>query len=419
VCLGEGTTLDSKHAIARAFEVEPDRSKPMPYRYGFVRSVTPNYLRIPSKEEQSKYEFGLDRHLRNYRKLRDKWDELDVGANDVPLDERGEALGRIPDHALPLGESERFGGDGKDEVPWWLEGGRRISNLTGFKAPPKAAIAGRVKRHAGIAFIDTFLTGEAANSRRFAITTDGRLLAADKVKANSGSPFHGLALRDVSLPMAFVWQKGAKAWTFDGPRITPDATLEWRQPLALSGEVKQVDDVRWVQTKDGRWLKSDELRIAARPSVLPAVAKTGAKWIDISIFSQTMVLWEGERPVYATLVSTGRDGVGDPAKTLSTPQGTFRIYQKHVTTTMDSNAADKEFELRDVPWVMYFKGGYALHTAYWHDDFGEVRSHGCVNISPIDARYVFLWSAPSVPEHWHAVNAEGAFEEGTVVVIHP
>ena len=63
--------------------------------------------------------------------------------------------------------------------------------------------------------------------------------------------------------------------------------------------------------------------------------------------------------------------------------GTFRVYQKHITTTMDSSVADHEFELRDVPWVMYFKGSYALHAAYWHDDFGHVRSHGCVNLAPI------------------------------------
>jgi lipoprotein-anchoring transpeptidase ErfK/SrfK len=104
---------------------------------------------------------------------------------------------------------------------------------------------------------------------------------------------------------------------------------------------------------------------------------------------------------------------------LSTPQGIFRIFQKHVTTTMDSDVADHEFELRDVPWVMYFKGGYALHGAYWHDAFGRPRSHGCVNLAPIDARYVFFWTSPSVPEHWQATYAGDASEPGTLVNIHP
>ena len=63
--------------------------------------------------------------------------------------------------------------------------------------------------------------------------------------------------------------------------------------------------------------------------------------------------------------------------------------------------------------------GYALHAAYWHDDFGRPRSHGCVNLSPIDARYVFLWSSPSVPEHWQAAYAGDSTEPGTAINIHP
>jgi lipoprotein-anchoring transpeptidase ErfK/SrfK len=174
-----------------------------------------------------------------------------------------------------------------------------------------------------------------------------------------------------------------------------------------------------VETRGGRWLKSSELRTIAKSSTLPPYARKGTKWVDISILNQTLVLWEGDRPVYATLVSTGRDGLGDPATTHSTPTGLFRIYQKHVTTTMDSSVADHEFELRDVPWVQYFKGGYALHAAYWHDDFGRTRSHGCVNLAPIDARYAFLWTTPSVPEHWHGAYAGEPFEGGTIVNIHP
>jgi lipoprotein-anchoring transpeptidase ErfK/SrfK len=174
-----------------------------------------------------------------------------------------------------------------------------------------------------------------------------------------------------------------------------------------------------VEARNGRWLRSDDLKTAAKPSALPWFAKKKTRWIDVSIMSQTLVLYEGSDAVYATLISSGRDGIGDPKTTLSTPQGTFRIYQKHVTTTMDSNVADKEFELRDVPWVMYFKGGYALHGAYWHDDFGRARSHGCLNLAPIDARFVFNWTLPDVPPHWHAAYASDSFGKGTLVHIHP
>jgi lipoprotein-anchoring transpeptidase ErfK/SrfK len=188
--------------------------------------------------------------------------------------------------------------------------------------------------------------------------------------------------------------------------------------IALTGKVRSFSGVRHVETKAGTWLRSNDLKVAPQPSKLPWFAKDRVRWIDISILSQTLVLYEGSRPVYTTLISSGRDGLGDPSKTLSTPTGTFRIYQKHVTTTMDSDAADSEFELRDVPWVMYFKGGYALHAAYWHDDFGRLRSHGCVNLSPIDARYIFNWTTPDTPPNWHASYAGEAFGKGTLVHIH-
>ena len=91
---------------------------------------------VPTTDEQFKFEMRLERHLRNWRKLREKWDALDVGANDVPLDEHGFAIGTIPEHALPMDESVRFGGNGDDRVPWWLEGGRRIPNISSFRARP-------------------------------------------------------------------------------------------------------------------------------------------------------------------------------------------------------------------------------------------------------------------------------------------
>ena len=69
-----------------------------------------------------------------------------------------------------------------------------------------------------------------------------------------------------------------------------------------------------------------------------------------------------------------------------------------------------------MPFVQYFHKGYALHGAYWHDDFGKVRSHGCVNLAPKDAAWLFEWTDPSVPRDWHGVLNK---DRGTVVYIHP
>ena len=78
-------------------------------------------------------------------------------------------------------------------------------------------------------------------------------------------------------------------------------------------------------------------------------------------------------------------------------------------------ASDDAFDLHDVPYVQYFHKSYALHGAYWHDAFGKVRSHGCVNLAPADAAWLFEWTDPVVPTEWHGVVG---VREGTLVYIH-
>ena len=141
----------------------------------------------------------------------------------------------------------------------------------------------------------------------------------------------------------------------------------------------------------------------------------GERWLDVNITKQTLVAYDGKNPVYATLVSTGEAGLGDPEKSKSTKRGIFRIHTKHVAATMDSDTVGEEFELQDIPYVQYFEDGYALHTAYWHDDFGRPRSHGCINLSPQDARWLFFFTDPKLPEGWHSVRKSLT---GSVVFVH-
>jgi lipoprotein-anchoring transpeptidase ErfK/SrfK len=151
------------------------------------------------------------------------------------------------------------------------------------------------------------------------------------------------------------------------------------------------------------------------PSWAASSSGRGRTWIDVSIDRQTLVAYEGTRPVFVTLVSTGADGTGDPETTHSTIQGEFALHTKHVSVTMDGDEVGDEYDLRDVPYVQYFKEGYALHAAYWHDGFGTPRSHGCINLSPLDARWLFSWTSPSVPATWHGAMSP----RGTLISIHP
>ena len=74
---------------------------------------------------------------------------------------------------------------------------------------------------------------------------------------------------------------------------------------------------------------------------------------------------------------------------------------------------DGPYEVSEVPWTMYYSGSYALHGAYWHDDFGKTRSHGCTNLAPADARWLFQYTDGRVPSSWHALRQL----EGTPVYI--
>ena len=106
----------------------------------------------------------------------------------------------------------------------------------------------------------------------------------------------------------------------------------------------------------------------------------------VNLKEQTAVAYEGDRPVYAALVATGLPGT-------PTVQGVFRTWRRLDTGVM----AGSGYYIEDVTWTCYFYSGYALHTAYWHDGFGRPRSHGCVNLSPYDAWWVYQWSAAGGP----------------------
>jgi lipoprotein-anchoring transpeptidase ErfK/SrfK len=134
----------------------------------------------------------------------------------------------------------------------------------------------------------------------------------------------------------------------------------------------------------------------------------------VDVAQQTLVAYEGKKPVFATIVSTGRGPAGSD---LETRKGTFRIWVKVFTTKMDNldrEDLDRHYAIQDVPWVQFFDGAIALHGAFWHRDFGRVHSHGCVNLAPLDARWLFAFTAPHLPGGWTAVLPT-KIEQGTVV----
>src|SRR5690606_15879024 len=219
-------------------------------------------------------------------------------------------------------------------------------------------------------------------------------------------------------PVVFVRSKGAYLYRGDqrstGQQI--ERALGYREAVAVTGQKVALASCSYLETVSGHWILDKHLVRVDPMATVQSWAKGERSWIEVSILNQTLVAYEGQRPVYVTLVSTGIGGLGDPAETHATVQGTFLIHTKHVTATMSSDEVGDEFDLRDVPYVQYFHDGYALHASYWHDSFGRPRSHGCINLSPADARWLFHWTGPAVPRAWHSALS---LKDGTLVYIHP
>jgi hypothetical protein len=276
------------------------------------------------------------------------------------------------------------------------------------------------------------LAGRSDDVRPFVRTVRGAYVPRAPLQEVTPPPGIGVVLGDeLELPLGFVNRATAKVWERDPLGGEPRALdpLPRHAAVSLAADAAASIGSDRVLTRSGLLVARSALRIAT-PVVRPALVPRRARLIHVRLSEQTLVAYEGERPVFATLVSSGKPG-------FETPTGVFRIYAKHVSTTMDGvapsnpllalqprgsdatpavgwapdgsaggdGAQDEAYSIEDVAWTMYFSGNYALHAAFWHDRFGSVRSHGCVNLPPADAHWLFRWVTPVLPAEWHGVQA--------------
>jgi lipoprotein-anchoring transpeptidase ErfK/SrfK len=234
-----------------------------------------------------------------------------------------------------------------------------------------------------------------------------------------------------TLPLAWNRSEPKRKYVVDERgRVSPirDAWAT-RSPMFLAPRIEPISSGRHrylatlSRTAGGRaiWVRErDATVVAARQP--PLAAKPDRKWIVVSITRRTLVAYEGERAVFATLVSPGAGGVPvpgqNPVKMSTTPTGVYRITHKVRQTTMSPERGDpKKFWLAEVPYTQYFSMPFALHTAYWHEDFGQLMSAGCINVSPRDGHWLFEWTSPTLPIEWNSATSSRELGLGTVLVV--
>lgn len=381
VCLGKGATQDLTHPVVVQGRARPVREGGFPYRYGKSDTSRPpeRYFRLPTKQQMIAVEGA---------------DVLDRGA-------------RYLARAQEQGWLEKW--EIEPEPPEFLREGRALVKPYGTKSPLRTQVhAGRMSRDSGYAFAHLFQW----EGRAFGLTTEMDILPLDRVHLKEASSLVGVQIPEGGeLQVAFHVKGYLTLWErTESGAFRPHAEQREKRGFLLTG---QRATGGMLETSEGLWVPESGVRVLRPRSNYPSFATGSRKWIDISIQEQSLVAYEGQQPVYATLVSTGKGGLGDPETELATVRGTFMIYEKSVSSTMDGDDDQPDgYELLDVPYVQYFHRGYALHGAYWHDEFGRARSQGCINLTAQDSAWIFDWTDPPVPEGWHAVLNK---ERGTVV----
>jgi len=366
-CAGEGIEVSDTPPPSEIVVNQAPRDAALPYAYYFVKDdKTPEYHRLPSRDEQREAVAYVERYFALKRENEKRAEKFWAGElNNEP---------RNPNFV-------------------------RAFLSRGF------FVAG-----AGI---------ETRAFRNFVRTVRGRYLKEAQLEQRQGTSFQGIELNaERTLPVAWMVREARpfRPVTRDdgSSRLVSD---ENEPPIArhtlLDWEKRERQGERiFHRLKDGRYLKHWFAAVAERIDP-PAGVKDDQPWVHVNLTEQTLVAYVGKDPKYATLVSTGLDGH-------NTPEGTFTIRAKHVAATMSdigADAADDRYSIEDVPWTQYFEGSIALHGAFWHERFGLQRSHGCVNLAPRDAHWLFNFTWPTVPDGWHGTSTDRTGLQGSIVVI--
>lgn len=402
VCLGETATLDPRDPeVVRLGEHAANVDSPWPYDY--ARSLgAPRYRGVPTARDEKAREGDVELLRKRIDQARLVATEDDVRAIDPRL--VGVELG-----------------------------------MTGAPAPaPFMPPPHVLESDADVAYGSTIAYGYEFDhhGRAWLLTWDRGVVPETRVKKYPRSLFRGVALEpsdrvaNASEPppggvlVAFSQKRAAHRYALDGSGAMVEKGLLAPQfPVEIADGAPFDSGGRHFRAtgEDGVFVAEDEVVLVTPRGTPPSsLSRSGRRtWVEVSTIGGWLVAYEGTEPVYATLISAGRarmldDGHMAPAS--STPTGTFGILTKLRTATMRSDARPDDVHA-EVMYTQVFHEGYALHGAYWHDMWGDRKSAGCVNLSPIDSKWLFDWSEPEIPDGWQARHTQPG-DPVTAVVVH-
>ncbi len=232
----------------------------------------------------------------------------------------------------------------------------------------------------------------------------GEWIRAEDTKPVNASRFTGMLLPDDwAHPYAIILDKtGARASLRPGEPGSAESGYITRRYRLVNIFASAKDDGGnvWYLVGPQQWIRQ-ELVAKFAPTKRPQ-GVTG-RWVAVDLFEQTLIAYDDDKPVFATVISSGM-------AEWPTAQGIFNVWARLPSDSMSGAVGQPDaYALQLVPWVMYFKGGQGLHGTYWHDSFGYRHSHGCVNLSISDARWIYDWMLDAEP------NDDGEIENQVYV----
>jgi hypothetical protein len=210
--------------------------------------------------------------------------------------------------------------------------------------------------------------------------------------AEPSSPFLKY-LRERNYPTRWYYSQMLRVDQIKISDVTGKPVYRIVHPVYIENKFAGIEnDIMWADGAAFRPITADEMSPLS-PNVDPA-----QKRIIVNLTYQTLSCFEGNSEVYFCRVSSGAklDAQGNPVDTWSTPVGDgHQTWRKSVSIHMAGGTVDAGYDTMGVSWCTFFAGsGVAIHSTFWHNNFGTARSHGCVNTLPEDAKWIFRWTTP-------------------------
>jgi lipoprotein-anchoring transpeptidase ErfK/SrfK len=259
---------------------------------------------------------------------------------------------------------------------------RRVeSSLALYDAP-----GGNLVNDMGVGYNYVTLSGAMTQGDWMQIADDRWISSAGVSENVTISRYAGVRLPEEGLPYPMAWTlRHLHPAETPGGEDSENNPFMYRYTRVSLYTSVEIDGQLWYQVGENQWIH--QFNVAKiTPIERPETVNT-AKWVSIDLYEQVLIAYEGETPVFSTLVASG-------LPEWSTNEGTFNVYMRRERTTMSGAYGQPDFYyLEEVPWTMFFDGDIALHGTFWHDGFGYRQSHGCVNLSITDAQWLFQWSS--------------------------